>query len=152
MQVYLILTAISIWLLVVSFFLYNIYSLLNKLTKGVEVKDLKKILENILIQGELNQKEFEEIKKRLSFLEVDGKNHVQKIGLIRFNPFKELGGDQSFCLAILDGEDSGVIITGLHTRDRTRVYMKTVSKGKSDHELSNEEQKALSSAYSKNKK
>jgi hypothetical protein len=65
------------------------------------------------------------------------------VGLIRFNPFNEIGGDHSFSLAILDGGDNGIIITGLHTRDRTRIYAKQVNKGKSDLELSTEEQKAL---------
>ena len=82
-------------------------------------------------------------------MENDGRTHVQKIGLIRFNPFKELGGDHSFCLAILNGEDSGVVVTGLHTRDRTRVYMKSIKKGKSEYELSSEEKKALESAYNR---
>ncbi len=151
MQVYIILTAISIWLLVISLILYKAYGLFRKLTKGVEGDDLKKVLEKILLQGELSKKEFEEIKKRIGFLENDGRIHIQKIGLIRFNPFKEMGGDHSFSLAILDGEDSGVVITGLHTRDRTRVYMKAIKKGKSEYELSNDEKKALESAYNKNK-
>ncbi len=149
MQVYLILTAISIWLLVISLFFYRFYNLFNKLTKGVAEDDLKKVLEKILIQGELEKKEIEEIKRRVQFLEQDGQNHVQKIGLIRFNPFKELGGDHSFCLAILNGEDSGVVITGLHTRDRTRVYMKAIKNGKSQLDLSAEEKKAIESAYNK---
>lgn len=119
----------------VTFILYRVYKLFGGLAKGVE--------------ADLSAKGFSEVNKRLSFLESDGKAHIQKIGLIRFNPFKELGGDQSFCLAILDGEDSGVVITGLHTRDRTRVYMKAVNKGKSQHDLSAEEKKALESAYNK---
>jgi hypothetical protein len=49
-------------------------------------------------------------------------------------------------LAVLDGEDNGVVITSLHTRDRTRVYMKRVLKGKGDVELSEEEKQALSKA------
>jgi hypothetical protein len=65
---------------------------------------------------------------------------------VRFNPFKELGGDHSFSLAILDSHDSGIVITSLHTRDRTRVYMKDIKKGKSESELSAEEKSALTSA------
>jgi hypothetical protein len=112
----------------------------------VEVTDLKKVLEKVLAQGEVTSKEIAEIGKRIDYLEEDGKLHVQKIGLVRFNPFKELGGDHSFSLAILDAQDSGIVITSLHTRDRTRVYMKDVKKGKSDSELSVEEKRALSNA------
>ena len=94
----------------------------------------------------MTKKGFADVDKRLDFLEEDGKVHVQKIGLVRFNPFRELGGDHSFSLAILDGINSGVIITGLHTRDRTRIYMKEIKKGKASLELSSEEKKALAQA------
>ena len=65
--------------------------------------------------------------------------------MVRFNPFSEMGGDHSFSVALLDGHDTGIIITGLHTRERTRVYIKPVNKGKSEYDLSKEELKALTS-------
>jgi hypothetical protein len=136
----------GIWLLILSFFLYRFLTLFNKLTKGVEVTDLKKVLEKVLSRGDENTKDIDSLNKRLDLLEEDGKSHIQKVGLVRFNPFKELGGDHSFSLAILDAHDSGIIITGLHTRDRTRVYMKEIKKGKSSFELSEEEARALSYA------
>lgn len=130
----------------VSIVLARIFALFNRLTRGVEVTDLKKVLENVLSKGEENSKEIRELFKRANQLEEDGKLHVQKIGIVRFNPFKELGGDHSFSLAVLDGEDSGVVITSLHTRDRTRVYMKNIKRGISDFELSADEKKALARA------
>jgi hypothetical protein len=112
----------------------------------VEATDLKKVLEKILARGEANTDEIKVLGRRADLIEEDGKFHIQKVGLIRFNPFKELGGDHSFSLAILDSHDSGIIITSLHTRDRTRVYMKDVKKGKSGFDLSSEEKKALTNA------
>lgn len=141
--VYFILLILTVWLLTLSFFLYRFIALFNKLTKGVEVTDLKKVLEKILARGDVNSEDIKVLEKRVSVIEEDGKFHIQKIGLIRFNPFKELGGDHSFSMAILDDNDSGIIITSLHTRDRTRVYMKDIKKGKSSFELSSEEKKAL---------
>jgi len=132
--------------LVISIVLYRIFALFNKLSRGVEVTDLKKVLEKIFATEAQNEKEISILTKKTNYLEEDAKLHVQKIGLARFNPFRELGGDHSFTLAILDAEDSGVIITSLHTRDRTRVYMKDIKKGKSSSELSGDEKKALSSA------
>lgn len=146
MQVFFVLSVFGLWLIAVSIVLYRIFALFNKLTRGVEVFDLKKILEKVLLQEESNEKEIGELIRRLNIEEESGKLHVQKVGLVRFNPFKELGGDHSFSLAILDGEDSGVVITSLHTRDRTRVYMKEIKKGKSDSDLSEEEKKSLSKA------
>jgi len=144
-----VLVFFGIWLLVVTILLSRFLILFNKLTKGLEVTDLKKVLEKLLAQVGANAENIKEAVKRIDFLEETGKSHVQKIGLVRFNPFKELGGDHSFSLAILDAHDSGVIITGLHTRDRTRVYIKDVKKGKSNSELSIEEKKALTDAQKK---
>jgi len=146
MQVFFILSVFGLWLVVVSIVLCRIFALFNKLTKGVEVTDLKKILEKLLAQGVKNEKDINDLLKKVNVQEEAGKLHIQKVGLIRFNPFKELGGDHSFSLAVLDGEDNGVVITSLHTRDRTRVYMKRVLKGKGDVELSEEEKQALSKA------
>jgi hypothetical protein len=141
-----LLIILGIWLLILSFFLYRFITLFNKLTKGVEVTDLKKVLENILAKGKVNTDDIKILEKRINLIEEDGKFHIQKIGLIRFNPFKELGGDHSFSMAILDSHSSGIIITSLHTRDRTRVYMKDIKKGKSSFELSTEEKSALANA------
>ena len=72
---------------------------------------------------------------------------VHKVGMIRFNPFKDLGGDQSFSVALLDGQDNGVVISSLHTREGTRVYAKAIEKGKAiKHPLSDEEQEAIKKA------
>lgn len=133
----------GLWLIILSFFLYRFFTIYNKFTKGVEVGDIKKILEKILAGGEENTKSIKSIIKRVDSIEEKNKSHIQKVGLIRFNPFSELGGDHSFCLAILDDRDTGVVITGLHTRDRTRVYMKDIKGAKSNLELSNEEKKAI---------
>src|SRR5258706_869317 len=146
MQVFLISSVFGIWLIVISIVIYRIFALFNKLTKGVEVTDLKKVLEKVLAQEIENKKEVNNLLKRVSAQEEAGKLHIQKVGLVRFNPFKEMGGDHSFSLSILDGEDSGFVITSLHTRDRTRVYMKRVLKGKGDIELSEEEKSAVSKA------
>lgn len=70
-----------------------------------------------------------------------------KIYLERFNPFNEVGGDQSFILCLLDNTISGCIITSLHHRDFTRVYAKTIKNGESlQGRLSSEEIKALNQA------
>lgn len=136
----------GVWLVAITVIVYRYLALFYKLTKGVESGDLKHILEKLVAKGEDNEKLIKVLTKRIIAVEDDGKLHVQKVGLVRFNPFKELGGDHSFSLAILDGEGDGVIITSLHTRDRTRVYMKAIKNRKSDVELSEEEIKALSKA------
>jgi hypothetical protein len=74
---------------------------------------------------------------------------VHKVGIIRFNPFKDLGGDQSFAVALLDGENTGVVISALHTREGNRVYSKPVEKGKAvKYPLTDEEMEAIQKADS----
>ena len=72
---------------------------------------------------------------------------VHKVGVVRFNPFKDLGGDQSFSIALLDGQNNGMVISGLHTREGNRVYAKPVEKGQAvKHPLTEEELEAIKQA------
>jgi hypothetical protein len=70
----------------------------------------------------------------------------QKISVVRFNPFGDTGGDQSFSLAVLDAHDSGYVFTSIHGREGTRVYVKPIDYGKSKYALSKEEQTAITQA------
>ena len=70
----------------------------------------------------------------------------QKISIVRFNPFGDTGGDQSFSLAVLDAHNSGYVLTSIHSRTGTRVYVKPVDLGKSKYTLSEEEKQALAQA------
>lgn len=138
---------IFVWLLSLSFFFWRVLQHYNRLTKGVSEKGLKSVLDNLLKETELNKKDIEYLKEYSARIEKDGLLHIQKVGLIRFNPFKDTGGDQSFVLSLIDGNDNGVIISGLYSRSGTRWYAKRVSNGKGiEHELSEEEKKALREA------
>jgi Protein of unknown function (DUF4446) len=75
-----------------------------------------------------------------------------KVGIIRYNPFGDTGGDQSFSLAVLNSRDSGFIITSIHGRGGTRIYMKPVDAGNSNYPLAAEEKLALKAAISPEKK
>ena len=63
--------------------------------------------------------------------------------MVRFNPFEDTGGNQSFALAILDAQGNGFVVSSLHSRGGTRVYGKTVAGGKAETALSHEEAEAL---------
>ena len=90
------------------------------------------------------KKDLANLTDRCVTIEKESLYHIQKIGLLRFNPFKDTGGDQSFILALVDANDTGVVISGLYSRSGTRWYAKKVVHGKGiEHELSEEETKAL---------
>lgn len=138
-----------IWLIILSIFFWQLFSHYNKLVKGVSNKTLKSVLENLFRNVELAQKDIDFLKSQCDKIEKDGLLHIQKIGLLRFNPFKDTGGDQSFILVLVDGKDTGVVISGLYSRSGTRWYAKKVVEGKGlDHELSEEEKKAVKEAKS----
>ncbi|MBI2028327.1 MAG: DUF4446 family protein [Candidatus Levybacteria bacterium] len=146
---FLILGVIILWLGALSIFLWSTISHYNKLSKGLTDKSLKSVLENLLKNLTKNKEDIDYLKSYCDRIHKEGFFHIQKIGLIRFNPFKDTGGNQSFILSMVDGNNTGVIISGLYARSGTRWYAKKVVKGKSlEHELSDEEKMALREAKS----
>jgi len=74
---------------------------------------------------------------------------IQKVGVVRFNPFGDVGGNQSFVIALLDNSLNGVIIQSLYSRDGVRVYSKKIKLGKSEYALGKEEEEAIKIAERK---
>lgn len=79
-------------------------------------------------------------------LEAANRRSVQRIGIVRFNPFADAGGDQSFAIALLDTLGTGIVLSSLNGRAETRVFGKQVSGGRSRHQLSDEEVEAIAKA------
>jgi hypothetical protein len=71
---------------------------------------------------------------------------ISRIGLIRFDAFEDAGGAQSFALAMVDDDGDGIVLTSLHSRPTTRVYVKAIRRGVADAPLSGEEARALQDA------
>lgn len=76
----------------------------------------------------------------------DAKRHVQKVGMVRFNAFPDTGSDLSFAVALLDGEDNGVVLSSLYGRTESRIYAKPIQNGTSTYKLSDEEIEAIQKA------
>lgn len=110
--------------------------------KKSEPKNLKELLG----QFKELEKSFADVLKEVENLKRQSQFHIQKAGIVRFNPFSEVGGDQSFSVAILDATDSGIVITSLYTRDGNRVYGKPIKNGDSEYTLSAEEKQAIAKA------
>lgn len=145
--VILILGLVIVWLAVATFFLYKAVAHYRKLTTGITRGNLSAVLEKILKDEETSLKRIEELVKKTEKIDKEGQSHIQKIGLVRFNPFSQVGGDQSFALAILDGEKSGIVISSLHSREATRIYTKPIKEGKVEgYQFSKEEIEAINKA------
>ncbi len=108
-------------------------------------------LEEVLhyLNGQLKdaQRQQAETAAALAALEKKTEFAVQKIGLVRFNPFEDGGGNFSFCLALLDGHSNGVVVTSMHGRQQNRIYTKRIENGKCDIQLTDEEKQAVLLAH-----
>lgn len=79
-------------------------------------------------------------------LDAAAKLALQRVGVVRYNPFQDSGGDQSFAIALLDHAGTGIVISSLHGRAESRIFAKQIENGRSTHSLSEEEQQAIRAA------
>ena len=139
----LILVAINGFLL---WYFYQTNKKIDKLLEKGKIKDFKDIFflqkEKIGDLEEESKNAFLKIKNLENICETT----IQKTGVVRFNPFSDMGGNQSFVIALLDNKNNGFLISSLFTRDGSRVYAKAIKDGKSEHLLSGEEIEVLDKA------
>lgn len=138
--------ALVVWLIILSFWLYKTSAHYSRLVRTTGKLELKQALEKLLSEHEETELDLKKLESAIENLGKEGQVHFQRMGVVRFNPFSETGGDQSFALALLDKNDSGVVLLSLHSREGTRVYAKPIKNGKSKYELSREEMKAIEEA------
>ncbi|HEX9549728.1 MAG TPA: DUF4446 family protein [Candidatus Limnocylindrales bacterium] len=118
-------------------------SRLAALTRGSDERSLEAILEAHLTRVHEVVRDVDAVEARTAILERDLKLAFSRVGLVRFNPFEDTGGNQSFALALLDVHGDGFVLSSLHARGGTRVYAKAVTGGKAEAALSDEEAQAL---------
>ena len=137
-------------LILVIFALFSIRKTrknLGVLFSGKQAVDLESIILAHTKEIQAIDKEIQELFEISNKIHALAQRSIHKVGIIRFNPFKDIGGDQSFALALLDGKDSGIVISSLHTREGTRIYSKPVLKGESEkYTLTEEEKQAIKMA------
>jgi len=135
---------ISVWLIFLSYIVFKLRNHYYNLISKTKKEKLDEILDLLLSEDKKLTSEIEMIKTALEKQINLSRLHLQKVGLIRFNPFERTGGDQSFVAAFLDRENNGIILNFIYTRDGLRVYTKKVKKGKGEeYDLSEEEKKAI---------
>ncbi len=144
MIMFVIVILLALWVGVITFYFWRLKRDYSFLVQGTNKKTLETVLGNILREQKIAKDDIARLAIRCARIESSELTHIQKVGLLRFNPFKDTGGDQSFILALADARSSGVVITGLHSRSGIRWFVKKVKEGKGiDVELSDEERKAL---------
>ena len=106
-------------------------------------KNLDEMLRKYLDDVREIKKDNSEIKAYYTKLDNDIDTCIQKIGLVRYNAFKDVGSDLSFAIAMLDRNDNGVILNGLYGSESSNIYAKLIKNGISKYQLSEEEKTAL---------
>ena len=116
------------------------------LTAGTTGGNLSEVLENHIRQVRQATRRVDELETLSRGLQSASRGHLQRLGFMRFNPFREMGGDQSFIVAVADADGNGFVISSLQNRDATRVYGKPLLAWQSSSQLTDEEQQVIRQA------
>ena len=121
---------------------------LDFLTQGADGQSLEEVLGTHLDTVMSVAHNLDEVITRTAVLEAGARMHFGRLGLVRFNPFDDTGGNQSFVLAMLDANNDGFVMSSLHSRTVSRLYTKAIFGGTSEMTLSAEETQAVEIAVS----
>ena len=140
---------IFIWLLILTYLTIKQKSFLNGLFPKDNARDIRNKFKEVIEAISGFEKENQILENRLTGFKKEGLENYSKMAVLKYNPYNDTGGDQSFSLALLNGKMDGVLITSLHSRVTTRIYLKNIKNGKSELELSKEETEVLKEALEK---
>ena len=118
----------------------------RRLMTGRGGTDLESSLSDFVARMDHVEKSTQAMESRVGMVETRLPHVVQHVGVVRFNPFADKGGDQSFAMAILDDQANGAVISTIHSRVEVRVYAKPVIGGQSTYTLTAEEKDAIARA------
>ena len=138
---------LTLWLGILSFLIWKQREFLKSLFPKSGERDIRRKFEEVLRSIDGFEKELKKLDVDLSDLRKEGFSHISRFGLLRYNPYEDSGGDQSFTVALLDDKGSGIVLTSLHARSGTRVFAKPIDLGKSNkYRLSSEEEEVIKKA------
>lgn len=146
---FLIVGVILVWLATLEFRLMRLTKTLRVLFSGRTGADLEQVLREYMERMDRTDETIKQFNQRATLVEQKAPYNVSHVGVVRFNPFADKGGDQSFAVAFLDDHHDGVVFTGLHSRSDVRVYAKPIVGGTSTYPLTTEESEAITRALTK---
>lgn len=134
------------WLAFVEYRYRKLASSFRALMTGRGGTDLEATLLDFIARMEHVEQVAQSVNSRVDGVEAKLPYLVQHVGVVRFNPFQDKGGDQSFAMAILDDHADGAVISALHSRVDVRIYAKPIVGGQSTYTLTAEEKEAIARA------
>ena len=121
----------------------------RKFMRGVNSKNLEELIIKYLDNIDEVKNDTENMKEFCNNMDGKLKSCLQKISILRYKAFEDVGSDLSFSIALLDYNNDGVILTGIYGRNESTTYAKPIDKGISRYDLSEEEEEVLKSAMNK---
>jgi len=131
---------------IMVFFIWKTNKRITQFFNGKGGRSIEKVLEYEMKRMKKTEDDIKQLVANIKWIEGISRKSVHKVGVMRYNPFGDIGGDQSFSIVLLNHKDDGFVISSLHATGGTRVYAKPILKGKSKHQLTNEENEALKKA------
>lgn len=113
---------------------------------GKDAENLADAIEENFKQMNEIQKDYEETKSDIDETLQELKSTFHKMGIVKYDAFKEMGGNLSFTLCLLDDVNTGFILNTMHGRDSSYTYIKEIIKGEAYATLGEEEKEALEKA------
>ncbi len=142
-----VLTLVLMILTLVCFTQYRkLYRRYDLFMRGKDAETLEDIILDLMDEAAVRQVSDKESRDQLKSLTRQVRASYQKIGIVKYNAFKGMGGNLSFVIALLDDNNSGFILNSVHSREGCYLYMKDVEKGSTDVLLGAEEKEALERA------
>jgi len=145
----LLLVIVAALTLILLFKVQKLRSQYERLISGVSEQNVEEVLIDYLKSTKQLELRTKALEDKASMLEAESKTHLQNIGIVRFNAFEGVGGDQSFSVAMLDDSRKGITLTGIFGHSDTRVYAKPIEDGSSRYTLTPEENEAIAIAAGK---
>jgi hypothetical protein len=128
------------------FFIVRIEIRLKKIFRGSHASSLESVLADMAKEVDTLGNRASNHDTALLDLVTRLENHGRGVKLVRFNPFSDVGGNQSFAVAIVNKHGDGVVFSSLYSRERMSVFAKPIKAGVSDIELTPEEQSVVADA------
>lgn len=116
------------------------------LMRGVEGQNLEETLRAHLETVAQTVRRMDHLEEAVGVLQAQMPSCLQRVNLVRYDAFDDVGGEQSFSLALTDARGDGVVVTSVYSRLDVRVYCKAIRNGRASHALSHEEERALREA------
>jgi hypothetical protein len=138
--------ALAIWVALLQRSEARLRGRLRRVLPSGESTSLDEMLERQVRRAEELAGRVDALNKLQHDLEEVVSHTIQKVAIVRYNPFNDTGGDQSFAIALLDPLGNGAVVSSLHSRTDTRVFAKPIQSGRSKYPLSDEEQEAIRKA------